>query len=49
MEDGGWLGEALTVEASEWRGILTTRNVLDLSDDGAWAVPCGVFAYLVDV
>lgn len=50
VEDGGWRGEALTVEASEWQGILATRNVLDVSSDaGAWAVPCGVFAYLVDV
>jgi predicted AAA+ superfamily ATPase len=48
-EGGNWRREAATVNASEWDGILVTRNVLDVSEpDGAWAVPAGVLAYLLD-
>lgn len=48
-EGGGWRRAAATVDASQWDGILATRNVLDVDDpDGAWAVPAGVLAYLVD-
>ncbi|MGH9089902.1 MAG: AAA family ATPase [Acidimicrobiales bacterium] len=47
-EGGRWKGDAATVEASEWDGILLTRNVLDAAGSGAWAVPAGLFAYLVD-
>lgn len=47
-EGGRWKGDAATVEASEWDGILLTRTVLDTSSSGAWAVPAGLFAYLVD-
>jgi hypothetical protein len=37
------------VEASPWSGILATRSVLDTSStDGAWAVPAGILAYLID-
>lgn len=49
VETGRWRRDAATLEASPWRGILTTRNVLDCShDDGAWAVPAGIIAALVD-
>lgn len=49
VDDGRWKGEARTVEASEWRGVVATRSVLDTSEqDGAWAVPSGVLAYLLD-
>jgi predicted AAA+ superfamily ATPase len=49
IETGQWRGEARTVDASEWKGILTTRNVLDCSDpDGSWAVPAGLLAALTD-
>jgi uncharacterized protein len=48
-EGGGWRGAAATVSASNWRGLLTTRNVLDCGDlDDAWAVPAAMFAALVD-
>lgn len=47
-EGGRWKGSAATVEASDWDGILITRNVLDCTGTGAWAVPAGLFAYLVD-
>ena len=47
-EDGGWRREATTVNASQWDGIVATRNVLDISDDQAWAVPSGMLAYLLD-
>lgn len=47
---GAWRSEAATVNASEWDGILVTKNVLDVSDlDAAWAVPAGVLAYYLDV
>jgi uncharacterized protein len=47
-DDGRWRGEAATVIASEWDGIVATRNVLDLNADDAWAVPAGVLAYAID-
>ncbi len=47
-EDGGWHSEAATVNASEWDGVLCTRNVLDLDTSRAWAVPACVFAFLLD-
>jgi len=47
-EDGSWRREAATVIASQWDGVLCTRNVLDVGANGAWAVPAGMFAYLVD-
>jgi uncharacterized protein len=47
-EDGSWYAEAATVNASPWNGILATRNVLDLDDDRAWAVPAGILAYALD-
>ncbi|MGH3248909.1 MAG: hypothetical protein ACRDOI_22275 [Trebonia sp.] len=49
IETGRWRGEAATVVASDWAGVLTTRNVLDCTDPaGAWAVPAGILAALVD-
>lgn len=49
VDDDGWHGEARTVEASPWKGILATRSVLDTSSiNGAWAVPAGIVAYLID-
>ena len=48
VEDGGWHAEAATVNASEWDGILCTRNVLDLDRDQAWAVPAAFLAFTVD-
>ena len=48
VEDGGWHAEAATVNASEWDGILCTRNVLDLDRDQAWAVPAAFLAYTLD-
>lgn len=47
-EGGAWKGVAATVDASDWDGILVTRNVLDSTGADAWAVPAGLFAYLVD-
>jgi hypothetical protein len=48
-ETGRWRGEAATVVASDWTGVLTTRNVLDCADPAdAWAVPAGILAALVD-
>lgn len=48
-EGGGWRREAATVNASQWNGILVTRNVLEVDEqDDAWAVPAGIFAYLLD-
>ena len=49
IETGRWRGEAVTVKASAWAGVLTTRDVLDCTDQGgAWAVPAGILAALVD-
>ena len=47
---GSWRSEAATVNASEWDGILVTKNVLDIAHtDTAWAVPAGILAYFLDV
>jgi hypothetical protein len=48
VETGRWVREAATVNASEYLGIFTTRNVLDCSADRAWAVPAAIFAALID-
>lgn len=49
-DTGKWAGEAATVEASAYRGILATRSVLDTTAgrDGAWAVPAAVLAVMID-
>ena len=47
---GSWRSEAATVNASDWDGILVTKNILDLARaDEAWAVPAGILAYFLDV
>ncbi len=48
-DGGGWVGEAATVNASQWDGILATRTTLDTrAVDTAWAVPAAFIAYLID-
>ncbi|HTW98561.1 MAG TPA: hypothetical protein VMD59_07280 [Acidimicrobiales bacterium] len=48
-EGGRWRGEAATVDASAFDGVLVTRNVLDCNEQQrAWAVPAGILAYLLD-
>lgn len=48
VEDGNWHSEAATANASEWDGVIVSRNVLDLDSDPSWAVPAGILAYLLD-
>ncbi len=47
-QSGRWRSEAATVNASTWKGLLVTRNVLDTTGDEAWAIPAGILAYLLD-
>jgi len=47
-EDGRWVRESATVNASEWDGILATRNVLDTQGPNAWAVPAAFLAFCID-
>lgn len=47
-DSGKWVGEAATVNASEWDGILVTRSVLDTTSKAAWAVPASFLAYALD-
>ena len=47
-EGGSWHAESATINASEWAGLLCTRNVLDTNASDAWAVPAGILAYLID-
>ncbi len=48
-ETDRWRGDSATLNASEWKGILATRNVLDMTQrDKAWAVPAAFLAYLID-
>jgi uncharacterized protein len=49
IETGRWRGEAATIEASRWTGLMTTRNVLDCAEPTkTWAVPAAILAALVD-
>lgn len=51
-DGGGWAGEAATVNASRYAGVLATRSVLDTSSrtpDRAWAVPASLLAFSTDV
>jgi predicted AAA+ superfamily ATPase len=49
VEGGSWAGEAATVNASQYSGILATRNVLQYpADDSAWAIPAAILCYLID-
>jgi len=49
VEGGNWAGEAATVNASHFSGILATRNVLQYPlDDSAWAIPAATLCYLID-
>jgi predicted AAA+ superfamily ATPase len=51
-DTGRWVGEAATVNASRYAGILATRGTLDTSatsPDRAWAVPAALLAYTIDV
>lgn len=48
VQTGHWKAEAATVEASIWKGILVTRNQLDISGTESWAVPAAILCYLLD-
>jgi predicted AAA+ superfamily ATPase len=48
IEAEQWNSEAATVNASNWHGLLVTRNVLGAKVDSAWAVPAGIICYLMD-
>lgn len=47
--DGRWRGEAQTLLASPWQGIIATRTELNLEDPAVQAVPTALLAWLVDV
>ena len=42
-----WRRAVPTLKASRWRGIVATRDALDLRDPEAMAVPAGMLAWLV--
>jgi hypothetical protein len=46
--DGRWRGEAQTLAASRWRGVIATRTQIDVAEDLA-AVPAALLAFLLDV
>ncbi|HEX9766976.1 MAG TPA: AAA family ATPase [Nitriliruptorales bacterium] len=46
--DGRWRGQAQTLRASPWRGIVATRTELDVTDPEVVAVPTALLAWLVD-
>jgi predicted AAA+ superfamily ATPase len=50
IEHSSWGQEAKTIAASQWNGILATRNELYLGAERnqVWAVPSGILAYLID-
>lgn len=47
-EDKPWKRAAQTMRARHGRGVLVTRTPLAVDDDPVWAVPAGMFAWLVD-
>lgn len=46
--DRGWRVAARTLRTSRWRGIVTTRSVLDLEDREVLAVPLSMLVWLID-
>lgn len=46
--DGRWRGEARTLTASPWRGLVVTRTELNLADEDFMAIPAALLAWLVD-
>ena len=42
-----WRRAIPTLKASPWRGIIATRDALDLSDPEVMAVPTGMLAWLI--
>lgn len=49
VDDGPWRNaQGRTLKASPWSGILATRSLLELRDDGASAVPASIVAWLLD-
>ena len=47
-DTGRWAGEAATVNASDWDGVLATRTILDTRPTTAWAVPAAFLAFMID-
>jgi len=49
IESGKWRSESHTLNSCGWRGIIATRNILDIdSDANTWAIPAGMLAYLIE-
>jgi hypothetical protein len=46
--DGRSRGEAQTLAASRWRGVIATRTQIDVAEDLA-AVPAALLAFPLDV
>jgi hypothetical protein len=46
--DGRWRGEARTLQASPWRGVIATRSELNLDDPTMAALPTAMLAWLID-
>jgi hypothetical protein len=46
--DGPWRRSAQTLQAARGRGIMATRNVLELDHTPMWAVPAALVALLID-
>ena len=46
--DGVWCCDALTLEASPWRGIIAIPSELNLANPGVLAVPVALLAWLID-
>ena len=43
----GWRRAIPTIRASRWRGIVATRDALDLRDPAVGAVPTGLLVWLI--
>jgi predicted AAA+ superfamily ATPase len=49
VDGNHWRGEAMTVSASAYRGLMVTRSIMDLGEaDETWAVPACLLAVLLD-
>jgi predicted AAA+ superfamily ATPase len=50
IESGEWKAESRALQNSGWKGIVATRNVLDIDPEAnTWAVPTSMLAYLLEV
>jgi predicted AAA+ superfamily ATPase len=49
VDSGKWAGEAQTMDAAGYKGIMSTRSIFDVKSNPIWAIPASVLAILTDL